>query len=194
MNIEQLRILLASASPRRRQLISELGLNVSVLKPIDVDESFDKNMPAESVPLFLSQKKSLAYRGLVRHKDEVLVTADTVVIIDGIALGKPKNQAEAKEMLRLLSGRQHSVVSGVTLYRKGFESITFGTETKVSFSELTEYEIDYYVDRFNPIDKAGAYGIQEWIGYIGVAGIEGDYYNVVGLPLHDLYQQLKNII
>lgn len=186
-------LLLASASPRRRQLLKELGFPTRNLDPIPVDESFSPEMPPEEVPLFLSKKKSDAYADSATEDNEIIVTADTIVILNGKAIGKPADEEDALRMLRDLSGKTHKVVSGVTLRRKDGKTITFGTETLVHFSSLSDEEINSYVSRFHPTDKAGAYGIQEWIGYIGVRGIDGDYYNVMGLPLHDLYRHLKEL-
>jgi len=186
-------LLLASASPRRRQLLKELDFHTYNLEPRYVDESIDVEMPPEKIPLYLSRKKAEAYFDCVNNDNDVIVAADTIVILNGKAIGKPTDEADARCLLKELSGKTHKVVSGVTLKRKNGITSTFGTETIVHFCELTDDEINYYVDKYHPIDKAGAYGIQEWIGFIGIRGIEGDFYNVMGLPLHDIYSHLKQL-
>lgn len=155
---------------------------------IDIDEKYPKELPAEEVPEYLSKLKSSAYLENLEDND-ILITADTVVILDNEIIGKPHDEEEAKRMLRKLSGRVHRVVTGVTLTGKK-KSATFSTVTDVTFAPLTDAEIDFYVDTYKPFDKAGAYGIQEWIGAVGVAGINGSYYNVMGLPVHRLYNEL----
>lgn len=187
-------LLLASASPRRKQLLSELGFPVKFLEVRKVDETYDRCMKPEDVPLYLSYKKAEAYKDCPLKEDEIIVTADTVVILDDKVLGKPASEEDAAAMLRTLSGRKHKVVSGVTLMNNAGEKMSFSTETTVDFYNMTDDEIEFYVRNFHPLDKAGAYGIQEWIGYIGVSGINGDYYNVMGLPLHNLYRHIKDFI
>lgn len=182
------RLLLASGSPRRRELLDKLGIEVVRAHLKDVDESYPATMPATEVAAHLSRKKAEAYLGEIAP-DEVLVTADTVVVDGNHVLGKPHDEAEAQAMLRELSGHCHKVVTGVTLATtEGMD--TFSETTEVEFAELTDAEIAYYVEHYRPMDKAGAYGIQEWIGYIGIDGIRGDYYNVMGLPLRQLYKHL----
>lgn len=185
------KLLLASGSPRRRELLDSLGIKVEHAQLHDVDESYPADLSPMKVPEYLSRLKSQAYRSELAG-DEVLVTADTVVVLDGKVLGKPVDEAEAKAMLRSLSGRVHQVVTGVTLATSS-SSVTFSEVTDVEFDTLSEREIDYYVANFKPLDKAGAYGIQEWIGYVGVKGIRGDYYNVMGLPVNSLCRHLKSI-
>jgi septum formation protein maf len=185
------KLLLASGSPRRRELLDSLGIKVEHAQLHDVDESYPADMSPMKVPEYLSRLKSQAYRSELAD-DEVLVTADTVVVLDGKVLGKPVDEAEAKAMLRSLSGRVHQVVTGVTLATSS-RSVTFSEVTDVEFDTLSDSEIDYYVANFKPFDKAGAYGIQEWIGYVGVKGIRGDYYNVMGLPVNSLCRHLKSI-
>lgn len=184
-------LLLASASPRRRELVGNLHLPCSVAKPIEVDESYPGTMRPEEVPAYLSRKKAHAYLSSMAH-NQILLTADTVVINRGEVVSKPRDINEAASMLRRLSGHAHKVVTGVTLATTRSQQ-TFAEETIVEFAELTDREIAYYVDNFRPLDKAGAYGIQEWIGYIGVSGIRGDFYNVMGLPLRALYENLVKI-
>lgn len=185
------KLLLASGSPRRRELLDSLGIKVEHAQLHDVDESYPADLSPMKVPEYLSRLKSQAYRSELAG-DEVLVTADTVVVLDGKVLGKPVDEAEAKAMLRSLSGRVHQVVTGVTLATSS-SSVTFSEVTDVEFDTLSDSEIDYYVSNFRPLDKAGAYGIQEWIGYVGVKGIRGDYYNVMGLPVNSLCRHLKSI-
>lgn len=187
----QRKLLLASGSPRRRELLDSLGIKVEHAQLHDVDESYPADLSPMKVPEYLSRLKSQAYRSELAD-DEVLVTADTVVVLDGKVLGKPVDEAEAKAMLRSLSGRVHQVVTGVTLATSS-SSVTFSEVTDVEFDTLSDSEIDYYVANFKPLDKAGAYGIQEWIGYVGVKGIRGDYYNVMGLPVNSLCRHLKSI-
>lgn len=190
-NLSGYKILLASHSPRRRELLGLLGIEFELAETIEVDEGYPAEMQAEKVAAFLSAKKSSAYRSSLQA-GQLVITADTVVIIDNRILGKPKDLDEAREMLHTLSGRPHRVITGVTLATID-KTVTFDVTTQVNFSTLTYEEIDFYVDKFRPLDKAGAYGIQEWIGAIGVKSIEGSYYNVMGLPLHRLYTELSQI-
>ena len=182
-------ILLASASPRRRELLTMLGLNFTIATGKDVDESYDDTMQAVLVPEYLSFKKAEAYRDDLTD-NQLLITADTVVINNNQILGKPANRQEAIEMIKSLSGHEHVVATGVTIMTLDHQ-ISFTATTIVEFAELTDQEIEYYIDTYKPMDKAGAYGIQEWIGCIGVKNINGSFYNVMGLPLHRLYTELK---
>ena len=182
---------LASASPRRRQLMSNLGCEVKLIKPRDVDESFPSDISVEEAPVYISRKKAEAYCDVITP-DMIVVTADTVVIAENKLLGKPRSTDEAIKMLETLSGKRHKVITGVTLTTSG-RLQSFKTVTEVDFDTLTADEIEYYINEFKPLDKAGAYGIQEWIGYIGIKGIIGDYYNVMGLPVHDLYKHLLTL-
>lgn len=183
------KILLASGSPRRRELLAMIAPGFAVAPGRDVDESYPSDIPAEKVAEYLSKVKANAYIDLLAD-DEIIITADTVVIIDGRILGKPAGRDDAVAMLRSLSGRRHKVVTGVTVTARD-RSISFDETTVVEFAPLSDDEIDAYVDTFRPYDKAGAYGIQEWIGAVGIKGIEGCYYNVMGLPVHTLYHRLK---
>lgn len=183
------KILLASGSPRRRELLAMIAPGFAVVPGRDVDESYPSDIPAEKVAEYLSKVKADAYIDLLAD-DEIIITADTVVIIDGRILGKPAGRDDAVAMLRSLSGRRHKVVTGVTVTARD-RSISFDETTVVEFAPLSDDEIDAYVDTFRPYDKAGAYGIQEWIGAVGIKGIEGCYYNVMGLPVHTLYHRLK---
>lgn len=184
------RVLLASNSPRRRELLRLIVPDFGMATIHDIDETFPSDLPAQEVAPYISAKKAEAYsRQLV--DDEIIITADTVVINDGKILGKPRDEDQAVEMLRSLRGHTHRVVTGVTLTSKVAEE-TFAETTDVTFCHLSDQEIDLYVNNFRPMDKAGAYGIQEWIGCVGISRINGCYYNVMGLPLHALYMHLKN--
>lgn len=184
------RLLLASASPRRRQLLSFLDMDTEIVRLKNVDESYPSDLPAEQVAAYVAAKKRDAYDRSKLASDEILITADTIVVKDGRVLGKPDSHESAIGMLRDLSGDIHRVVTGVTLSSADITR-EFSTVTDVKFADLDDDEIRRYVDIYRPYDKAGAYGIQEWIGFIGVEWIRGCYYNVMGLPLHDLYRNLK---
>ena len=186
-----MKLLLASKSPRRRQLLSELGIPIEIVS-VDVDEHLDTPLPAPQVAEYLACRKSAAYPVGQLTDDTVLVTADTVVALDGQVLGKPASRDEAIAMLHNLSGRGHEVYTGVCL-RTSQQCRSFTEQTTVHFVPLTDSEIDYYVDHYRPYDKAGAYGIQEWIGMVGISRIEGCFYNVMGLPVARLYAALKEI-
>ena len=181
-------LLLASKSPRRRELLGMLDMPFEIIEIRNVEETYPHDLEKEKVPEYLSRLKADAYKDELK-KGDILITADTVVILDNEIIGKPTDLSDAKAMLHKLSGRVHRVVTGVTLSSIK-KSATFSTVTDVTFAPLTDDEIDYYVDKFKPLDKAGAYGIQEWIGAVGVAGIDGSYYNVMGLPVHRLYNEL----
>ncbi len=189
---KQYKITLASASPRRRELLGRLGFDFTIAEIKDIDETYPADMPAQDVAPYLSRLKAQAYIESL-DRDTILITADTVVILDNEVLGKPKDLDETRLMLHRLSGRTHQVVSGVSVATRD-EIRTIDATTNVTFSQLSDDEIDYYVDTFRPLDKAGAYGIQEWIGCIGIKNIEGSYYNVMGLPLHRLYRLLSPLI
>ncbi|MDE6120889.1 MAG: Maf family nucleotide pyrophosphatase [Muribaculaceae bacterium] len=182
------RILLASASPRRRELLAMILPDFGILSGIDVDESYPDAMAPEKVPLYLAEKKARAYVGHTA-KDDIVITADTVVIIDGKILGKPAGKEEAFRMLRELSGRTHMVVTGVCV-SSGEMHMAFSETTRVTFGQLSDIEIKEYVERYQPFDKAGAYGIQEWTG-AAIERIDGCFYNVMGLPIHRLYKELS---
>lgn len=185
-------ILLASNSPRRRELLGMLVPDFSLAVAKDVDESYPATLKPEKVPEYLSRLKAEAYADDL-EAGQLLITADTVVILDGTILGKPKDRDDAMAMLRSLSGREHTVVTGVTLTsHEGKKSDTFAVSTKVRFAAIAEEEISEYVGRYTPYDKAGSYGIQEWIGAAAIEGIDGSFYNVMGLPLHALYIHLKD--
>lgn len=183
-------IILASASPRRQELLSSMDISFRVEVIRGIDESYPAELDSNQVTLYISKKKAASYKSLITS-NQLIITADTVVVIDNEILGKPKDSAEAMKMLRSLSGRTHKVITGVTITTAERE-VAFDTTTIVEFAELSDAEISYYVQRYNPTDKAGSYGIQEWIGAIGVKSISGSYYNVMGLPLHRLYTELKS--
>ncbi len=179
-------LILASNSPRRQELLKTAGFTFEI-KVIETDESFPDTMPVLAVARYVAQKKANAFAGKIN--DEIIITADTMVIAENEALGKPKNETEAKIMLQKLSGKSHQVITGVCIFSKEKE-VTFDETTEVFLKTLTATEIDYYVAHFQPFDKAGAYGIQEWIGMIGIEKIIGSYYNVMGLPTHRVYEVL----
>lgn len=191
-NLKKYNILLASKSPRRRELLRMLDIPFTIAETVDVDETYPEDLPAEKVPLYLSKLKARAYSSLI-HDNEMVITADTIVINNGKILGKPRSIAEAKEMLRQMSGHPHTVISGVSITTRD-KQVSFDTHTEVIFAPLTDEDIDYYVERYKPLDKAGAYGIQEWIGAVAVSGITGSFYNVMGLPVHQLYCKLRQMI
>jgi septum formation protein len=182
------RIILASNSPRRRELLGGLGIDFTVKVIGGIDESWPHELKGEDIPLYISREKAAPYKATIAP-DELVITADTIVYVDGEVLGKPADEADAKRMLRMISGRWHEVITGVTLMTAEREH-SFAVTTKVKFCNLSDSEIDYYIKNYAPMDKAGAYGIQEWIGYVGVEAIEGSYFNVVGLPVQRLYREL----
>ena len=219
------KIILASNSPRRRELLSGLGLDYEVRTLQGLDESYPEGLSMEEIPQYISRKKAAAY---TLKPDEVLITADTIVYLEGEVLGKPVDEEDAKQMLRKLSGKTHQVVTGVTLRtplnlhfsddlapRRAFNArrkgrlteqdslllgegregsyFSFSSVSQVTFAQLSEAEIDHYVTHYHPLDKAGAYGIQEWIGYIGVTSLQGSYFNVMGLPVQRLYSEMKKL-
>ena len=189
MRNDKYRIVLASNSPRRKELLTRLGIPFEVRVMQDIDESYPETIPVNEVPLHIAGKKADAYRE-VMGEDELIITADTVVIVGKEILGKPTDAADAARMLQALSGRTHQVTTGVCMVARD-QDRRFSVTTDVTFKQLTPEEISYYIDTFKPYDKAGAYGIQEWIGHIGVTGLNGSYYNVMGLPIQRIYQVLK---
>ena len=182
-------IILASNSPRRKELLSGLGLNYEVRTLPGIDESYPDTLQGEEIPVYISSKKASAYLDTLKY-NELLITADTIVWLDGRVLGKPADEKEACQMLRDLSGKTHQVITGVTLATTTFQK-SFASVSQVTFAPLSEEEISYYVNHYHPMDKAGSYGVQEWIGFIGVERIEGSYFNVMGLPVQRLYRELK---
>ena len=190
-NLKKYKIILASASPRRRELLAGLDVEFIVRTLPDVDESFPTNLQGGEIPLYISKKKADAYRSFMAD-DELVITADTIVWLDGKALGKPVDESEAFAMIRNMSGKTHSVYTGVTITTKNVQH-SFVAQSDVTFAELADDEIEYYIAKYRPMDKAGAYGAQEWIGYIGMLNIVGSYFNVMGLPVQRLYSELKQI-
>lgn len=188
-NLKKYRLILASNSPRRKELLAGLGVDYEVRTLPDVDESYPEKLQGADISLFISKIKADAYKTLLQP-DELMITADTIVWMDGMVLGKPRNRFGAIEMLRQLSGHTHQVFTGVTI-TTATRQHSFSVGTEVRFANLTDEEIVYYVDTYQPMDKAGAYGVQEWIGYIGVENISGSYFNVMGLPVQRLYTELK---
>jgi septum formation protein maf len=188
-NLKDYRVVLASQSPRRRELLSGLGIAYEVRLLPDIDESYPPSLKGEDIPIYIARAKAEAYLPSLA-KDELLITADTIVWLDDKVLGKPSDEEEAAAMLRLLSGRTHRVMTGVAVTSTARQH-SFVCTSEVTFDVLSEEEIAYYVDRFRPLDKAGSYGIQEWIGYIGVQSIRGSYFNIMGLPVQRLYRELK---
>lgn len=188
-NLEKYDVILASNSPRRKELLAQLDVpfRVQVLK--DIDESYPADLPVASVPLYLSQKKAEGHKSLIKS-NEMIITADTIVLLGDEVMGKPADEAEAMAMLSRLSGKTHKVITGVTIVTAE-RSRSFETVTDVTFNSLSTEEIVYYVKHYRPLDKAGAYGIQEWIGAVAVSNITGSFYNVIGLPVQRLYEELK---
>ena len=187
-NLKKYQIILASNSPRRKELMSGLGVDYVVRTLPDVNESYPDTLQGEEIPAYISREKAEAYQSMI-EPDELLITADTIVWMNGEVLGKPKDREDAIRMLRKLSGASHQVITGVCLTTKGWQN-SFTVTTDVTFAVLSEEEIVYYVDKYSPMDKAGAYGVQEWIGFIGVESISGSYYNVMGLPVQKMYREL----
>ncbi|HOK37916.1 MAG TPA: Maf family nucleotide pyrophosphatase [Bacteroidales bacterium] len=184
-------IILASASRRRKDLLAALDINFTLTEVLDVDETYPAELKPDEIACFLAEKKSNIYN-LVDEKD-ILITADTVVVCNNRIIGKPENYENAVEMLKFLSGKTHSVITGVCL-RSISKKRNFNSVTEVSFCELSDEEIEYYIKNYKPFDKAGAYGIQEWIGHIAVKEIKGSYFNVVGLPIQKLYRELLKFV
>lgn len=190
-NLDKYQIILASNSPRRKELMSGLGVDYVVRTLPDVDESYQADLAGAAIPEYISCEKADAYRSIMQP-GELLITADTIVWLDGKVLGKPEGREGAVEMLRSLSGKSHQVFTGVCLTTTEWQK-SFTAASDVEFDVLSEEEIRYYVDKYQPMDKAGAYGVQEWIGYIGVKSISGSFYNIMGLPIQKLYGELKKL-
>lgn len=185
-------LLLGSKSPRRQELLKALGLHYQLVD-IDVEENYPLHLQADDIARYLCELKADAYDDALIPEDSILVTADTIVWLDGKYIGKPADKEQAIEMLTQLSGNQHSVYTGICLKSAG-RKVVFHAHTLVNFRKLTTDEIDFYVTRHKPFDKAGSYGIQDWIGYIGITGIEGCYYNVMGFPVQMFYAELEKFI
>lgn len=190
-NLNKYRVVLASNSPRRKELLSGLGIAYEVKTLPDIDESFPEGMDGVEIPVYIARAKADAYRTMMAE-DELIITADTIVWLDGEVMGKPHDAEDARRMLRALSGQTHQVITGVCLTTADAQK-SFATVTDVTFCRLSEEEIAYYVEHYRPMDKAGSYGIQEWIGFVGVESISGSYFNVMGLPIQRLYTELKKL-
>ena len=191
-DLKRYNVILASNSPRRRELLADLGIDFQVKTLKGVDESYPHDLPVLEIAEYISRKKAHAYKSQM-SADQLIITADTVVILGDEVLGKPADDADARRMLRELSGKTHKVVTGVTIATT-CNIKSFSAVTDVEFAPLSDEDINYYVDHYRPLDKAGAYGIQEWIGCMGVRHISGSFYNVMGLPLHRLYTELDKLI
>lgn len=183
------KIILASNSPRRKELLSGLGIDFEVRIIKGIDESYPSDINVTDIAEYISRKKASAYL-VGMADDELIITADTIVVLDDCVLGKPKDSDEAKSMLSLLSGKTHQVITGVCVCTKNEEK-SFSVTSEVTFKQLSDEEIDYYVETYKPLDKAGSYGIQEWIGYIGVTSLSGSYFNVMGFPVQRIYEVLR---
>lgn len=188
-NLDKYKIVLASNSPRRKELLAGLDIAFEVKVIGDVDESYPEGLSSEEIPVYVARKKADAYLPFMK-KDEMLITADTIVWTFEEILGKPNNRQDAIEMLSKLSNRVHEVITGVCIVTKN-KTVFFAVSSAVSFGYLEPLDIEYYVDKYKPYDKAGSYGIQEWIGYIGAEAINGSFFNVMGLPVQRLYRELK---
>lgn len=188
-NLNKYEIVLASNSPRRKELLQRMGVNFKVRTLFGIDESYPDSLRGEDIVCYISRNKAKAYQSSMAP-NELLITADTIVYVDGDVMGKPKNAEQAKEMLHKLSGKTHQVITGVTIVTAK-RTENFGVTSQVKFTSITDEEINFYVNNYLPFDKAGAYGIQEWIGIVAVEEIKGSYFNVVGLPVQRLYQKLK---
>lgn len=188
-NLSQYRVILGSNSPRRRELLADLGVQFEVMVMKDVDESYPADLPTEMISQYISDRKADAYAGVIVD-NEMVITSDTIVVLEGKVYGKPADAEDACRMLAELSGKIHQVITGVTITTKQRRS-SFHVVSDVEFAQLSTDEIEYYVEKYKPLDKAGAYGIQEWIGSIGVRNISGSFYNVIGLPVQRLYAELK---
>ena len=189
-NLKKYQVILASKSPRRQELLRGMGVDFEIMTK-ETPEDFPADLSLDEVPKYLSLQKSLAFTDEELPVDYLLITSDTVVICEGEILGKPKDREDAARMLQQLSGKIHHVVTGVTV-RSAEKTESFAVRSNVTFAQLDAEEIDYYLEHCQPFDKAGAYGIQEWIGYVGISGLEGSFYNVMGLPTRKLYQCLKS--
>ena len=190
-NLKKYKVILASNSPRRKELLAGLGVDYEVRTLPDVDESYPETLQGADIPLYIAKEKADAYVAMMQP-GELMITADTIVWLDGKVLGKPRDREDALQMLRTMSGRTHEVFPGVCITTTDWQR-SFTAQTEVRFATLSEEEIAYYVDNFQPMDKAGAYGVQEWIGFIGVENISGSYYNIMGLPVQKLYRELLKV-
>jgi septum formation protein len=191
-NLKKYHIILASKSPRRQELLRGMGVGFEIMTK-ETPENYPAELPLDKVPKYLSLQKSLAFKDSELPADYLLITSDTVVICEGEILGKPKDREDAERMLRMLSGKTHHVVTGVTV-RSAEKTESFAVRSNVTFAQLDDEEIDYYIEHCKPFDKAGAYGIQEWIGYVGISGLEGSFYNVMGFPVQRVYEALLRFL
>ena len=190
-NLKKYKVILASNSPRRKELLAGLGVDYEVRTLPDVDESYPETLQGADIPLYIAKENADDYVAMMQP-GELMITADTIVWLDGKVLGKPQDKEDALQMLRTMSGRTHEVFTGVCITTTDWQR-SFTAQTEVRFATLSEEEIAYYVDNFQPMDKAGAYGVQEWIGFIGVENISGSYYNIMGLPVQKLYRELLKV-
>jgi len=190
-NLKKYHVVLASNSPRRRELLAGLGIDFEVKVLPDISESYPADLPVSDIAEYIAREKAAAYQRLLAA-DSLVITADTVVVVGNEVLGKPADAADARQMLQKLSGKTHQVVTGVCLTTQQVQK-SFSVTTDVTFKELLPEEIDYYIENYHPFDKAGAYGIQEWIGYIGVTGLRGSYFNVMGLPVQRIYVEIAKL-
>ncbi|MFQ9316165.1 conserved hypothetical protein [uncultured Dysgonomonas sp.] len=189
LNLSRYNIILASNSPRRKELLSGLNIPYEIKTLPDIDESYPDSLAGEDIAIYIAKEKANAYLDQLDDKT-LLITADTIVLLDGKVYGKPSDETDAKQMLRDLSGKTHQVITGVCITTKD-KQVSFGVSSEVRFSKLDDDEIEYYVSNYKPFDKAGAYGVQEWIGYVAVEYISGSYFNIMGLPIQRLYRELK---
>lgn len=194
MNTDGYHIILASGSPRRKELMAGLDIDFEIRLLPGIDESYPADLPTSQIAEYIAGRKAEAYKPDLRPGD-ILIAADTIVVLDGKVIGKPKDEADARRILSLLSGRTHEVLTGVCILQGPSSAPrTFTVRTEVDFAPLRDEDIAYYISRYRPLDKAGAYGIQEWIGYVGIKAIRGSYYNVMGLPIQRIYAELRSII
>lgn len=191
--LKNYRVLLGSQSSRRQDILKGAGINFILLPKQDIDETYPQDLKAEEIAIFLSKKKSACYRKYLQTEKDILITADTIVWLNGQFLGKPISRDDAIKMLQQLSGKEHFVYTGVSISMLNQEK-SFYSETAVTFRNLSLSEIEYYIDHYKPYDKAGSYGVQEWIGYIGIKEIHGSYFNVMGLPIQKLYVELEKML
>lgn len=189
LNLSRYNIILASNSPRRKELLSGLNIPYEIKTLPDIDESYPDSLTGEDIAIYIAKEKANAYLDQL-DENTLLITADTIVLLDGKVYGKPSDETDAKQMLRDLSGKTHHVITGVCITTKD-KQVSFGVSSEVRFSKLDDDEIEYYVSNYKPFDKAGAYGVQEWIGYVAVEYISGSYFNIMGLPIQRLYRELK---
>lgn len=189
LNLSRYNIILASNSPRRKELLNGLNIPYEIKTLPDIDESYPDSLAGEDIAIYIAEEKANAYLDQL-DDNTLLITADTIVLLDGKVYGKPSDETDAKQMLRDLSGKTHQVITGVCITTKD-KQVSFAVSSEVRFSKLDDDEIEYYVSNYKPFDKAGAYGVQEWIGYVAVEYISGSYFNIMGLPIQRLYRELK---